>query len=100
MLSSTREVPPGGGKNLACFSLAHFIGRPFPHRDDPEEYEFYCALMLMLLKPWRNLAEDLKPPSQTWQSAFEEFLTATSQQGHCVRHSILSQLPFCSDTAD
>ena len=28
----TREAPPGGGKNLACFSLAHFIGRPFPAR--------------------------------------------------------------------
>ena len=39
-------------------TLPNFIGRPFPRRDDPEEYEFYCASMLMLLKPWRNLAED------------------------------------------
>ena len=34
-------------------TLPNFIGRYFPPWDDPDEYPFYCALMLMLLKPWR-----------------------------------------------
>ncbi|KAI9069329.1 hypothetical protein FKP32DRAFT_1556688, partial [Trametes sanguinea] len=44
----------------------------FPRNDDPDVRDFYCASMLMLLKPWRDLRQ-LKLPSQTWQEAFEDF---------------------------
>ncbi|KAG1830512.1 hypothetical protein EV424DRAFT_1273811, partial [Suillus variegatus] len=65
--------------------LPNFIGRYFPRQDDPEIYPFYCASMLLLLKPWRNVATDLKSPEQTWQSAFEKFhLTASQSIQHIV----------------
>lgn len=43
-------------------NLPNFIGRYFPSRDDIEQHAFYCASMLLLLKPWRVLATDLKSP--------------------------------------
>src|ERR1700722_8779467 len=48
-------------------NLPNIIGRYFPRRDDPDTYQFYCASMLLLLKPWRNIETDLKSPSQTWE---------------------------------
>ncbi len=38
-------------------SLPNFIGQYFPQRDNskPMSHVFYCASMLMLLKPWRNV---------------------------------------------
>jgi len=66
-------------------NLPNFIGRYFPRRDDPYEHTFYCASMLMLLKPWRNIETDLKLPTQTWESAFEMFLsTAPCKTRHIV----------------
>jgi len=55
-------------------NLPNFIGRYFPRRDYPELYNFYCASMLLLLKPWRNLREDIKPDGQSWRDAFSKFL--------------------------
>lgn len=55
-------------------NLPNFIGRYFPRRDDPKIYSFYCACMLVLLKPWRDLRTDLKTPTQTWSEAFDAFL--------------------------
>jgi len=31
--------------------------------------------MLLLLKPWRDIERDLKQPTQTWQTAFEDFMS-------------------------
>lgn len=55
-------------------TLPNFIGRYFPARDHPNPSSFYCTSMLMLLKPWRSLATDLKESSDTWQSAFNSFV--------------------------
>lgn len=55
-------------------TLPNFIGRYFPRRDDPDIYPFYCASMLMLLKPWRNIDRDLKTPSESWAAAFKVFI--------------------------
>ena len=57
--------------------LPNFIGRFFPCSDDPDIRDFYCASMLLLLKPWREVT-DLKLPSQTWSQAFDSFLSTTS----------------------
>src|SRR5882757_7055574 len=67
-------------------NLPNFIGPYFPHCDDPEVYQFYCACMLILLKPWRCLKTDLKKPNQTWEDSFKEF-TATAPT---TVHRILS----------
>ena len=61
--------------------LPNFIGRFSPRSDDPDIRDFYCASMLPLLKPWREVT-DLKLPSQTWSQAFDSFLS-TSKERHC-----------------
>lgn len=69
-------------------NLPNFIGSYFLRRDDPEVYPFYCACMLILLKPWRNVMTDLKSPEQTWESAFEEFSSTASQKIHHILSGI------------
>lgn len=54
-------------------NLPNFLGRWLPRNDDEKTYDFYCASMLMLLKPWRDLRTDLKLPSESWAGAFESF---------------------------
>ena len=61
-------------------NLPNFIGRYFPRRDDPEVYPFYCASMLILLKPWRDLHRDLKGPDQSWEAAFKQFLSRSNER--------------------
>lgn len=76
-------------------NLPNIIGRYFPRRDDPETYPFYCACMLVLLKPWRNLHSDLKESSQTWTTAFDEFI-ASSPNSERLRF-ILSGIQYFHD---
>ena len=59
-------------------NLPNFIGRWFPRSDEEEEKSFYCASMLALLKPWRDLAVDLKQPGEKWESAYDDFLEEVS----------------------
>ncbi|THG93156.1 hypothetical protein EW026_g8002 [Hermanssonia centrifuga] len=54
-------------------NVVNYAGQFFPSRHDPTTYPFYCASLLLLLKPWRNLCTDLKPPEQSWEAAFEYF---------------------------
>lgn len=63
-----RIVRPVGHTNLP-----NFIGQWFPRNNVPERYPFYCACMLMLFKPWKNVAVDLRRREQSWTEAFEEF---------------------------
>jgi PIF1-like helicase len=60
--------------------LPNFIGRFFPRADDPDIYEFYCACMLLLLKPWRTVEVDLKEPSQSWTDALTSFLATAPKK--------------------
>ena len=59
-------------------TLPSIVGPFFPRSDDEQTYSFYCACMLMLLKPWRKL-RDLKNDEQTWEDAFSEMKTNASQ---------------------
>ena len=61
-------------------NLPNFLGKWFPRNDDPETYNFYCACMLVLLKPWRNLKDDLKSDTETWASSFEAFRASASRK--------------------
>ncbi|KIK25270.1 hypothetical protein PISMIDRAFT_9649 [Pisolithus microcarpus 441] len=78
--SCKQRVKRAAGHN----NLPNFIGQCFPRRDVTDNYSFYCACMLMLLKPWRSLATDLKRPLQSWESAFDEFLASAEQQIHNI----------------
>jgi hypothetical protein len=44
---------------------------------------YYYALMLALLKPWRNIGY-LKDKDQTWESAFNGFMEMATQQDRDV----------------
>lgn len=60
-------------------TLPNFVGSRFPRNDDEDIHDFYCASMLMLLKPWRNLA-NLKNPSMSWSDAFSQFVGQSTQR--------------------
>jgi hypothetical protein len=57
--------------------LPNVVGPYLPRNDDPDTYQFYCASILALLKPWRNIQE-LLVPGQTWANAFNTFLSSAS----------------------
>ena len=79
-------------------NLPNFIGRWFPRSDSEETRDFYCACMLALLKPWRDLGRDLKQPEQGWEEAFNGFLEDASWR----EKRVLSGLQYfheCSSAA-
>ncbi|KIY61019.1 hypothetical protein CYLTODRAFT_363454, partial [Cylindrobasidium torrendii FP15055 ss-10] len=51
--------------------IPNVVGGALP-RKDKGDYDFYCATMLVLFKPWRQ-PEDLKHPNQSWGEAYREF---------------------------
>ncbi len=59
--------------------LVNVVGRWFARSDDPDVRDTYCASMLLLLKPWRHVGRDLKPPEQTWPEAFDVFMQTASE---------------------
>ncbi|KIJ31362.1 hypothetical protein M422DRAFT_267035 [Sphaerobolus stellatus SS14] len=59
--------------------IPDFLGGWLPRNDEPETYNYYCACVMMLLKPWRKL-ENLKVSFPTWQEAFDAFLSSSLQQ--------------------
>lgn len=61
------------------------------------EHKFYCACMLMLLKPWTRL-RDIKGQHATFKSAFDEMVA----QGNRFLHTFLHNIQYyheCSDRA-
>ncbi|KAM6490372.1 hypothetical protein JOM56_014136, partial [Amanita muscaria] len=73
--------------------MPNIVGQYFPRRDDETLYPFYCACMLMLLKPWRDLHHDLKMHEQSWEEAFEQFMNSATD---CVKF-ILSGIQYFHD---
>jgi hypothetical protein len=65
-------------RSLGHNNLANIVGKYFPRNDDLKTYPFYCACMLVLLKPWRDITQDLKSDEETWEEAFDNFVKATS----------------------
>jgi len=65
---SHRRVFRAEGHNM----LPRIAGPWFPRNDNPSVYDFYCACMLALLKPWR-IKEDLKMDELSWPRTFETF---------------------------
>ena len=69
-------------------ALPNFIGTKFPREDDPDSRDLYCASMLMLLKPWRQLEADLKDPEETWEEAYSKFKSVASPKELNILSSI------------
>ena len=59
-------------------NLPNFLGKWFPRNDDETIRDLYCASMLVLLKPWRDLNTDLKLPTESWAASFEAFCTSAT----------------------
>ena len=47
------------------------IGPAIPRRDDRDNYERYCRLMLILFKPWRQ-AGQLRSDAASWEEAYQD----------------------------
>jgi hypothetical protein len=60
-------------------TLPSIVGLFFPQRDDPDNHDYYCALILALLRPWQTLA-DLKPQQLSWEAAFYVFSQMTTRR--------------------
>ena len=60
--------------------LPNFIGKYFPHNNDPDIYHFYCACMLVLLWPWCNISTNLKEPNESWSDVFVAFKSSASKK--------------------
>ena len=69
-------------------ALPNFIGGKFPREKGPDSHELYCASMLVLLKPWRQLSTDLKDTDETWEDAFRRFKTVASAKELNILSSI------------
>ncbi|KIK91578.1 hypothetical protein PAXRUDRAFT_149188 [Paxillus rubicundulus Ve08.2h10] len=54
-------------------TMPYFPGQWFPHANDVEKHELYCASILTLLKPWRSLAT-LKCQDLSFDAAFHNFI--------------------------
>ncbi len=65
-------------------NLPNFINAKFPHDDDPQTYDHYCASMLMLLKPWHSLRTDLKRRDESWSFALSSFLATAASEVHDI----------------
>ena len=54
-------------------TLPHFMGGWFPRNDRLKERELYCASILALLRPWKDLS-DLKTDNETFEQVFVAFI--------------------------
>ncbi|KAG1828767.1 hypothetical protein DFJ58DRAFT_737630 [Suillus subalutaceus] len=77
--------------------IPHIPGQWFPHADDPECHPFYCASMLALLTPWRNIV-DVKKTDEGFTSAFERFMLNASLTSCDIVNNI-QYFHECSDKA-
>ncbi|KAJ3521770.1 hypothetical protein NMY22_g12176 [Coprinellus aureogranulatus] len=78
-------------------TLPRYIGRWFPRANDPATHELYCASMLLLLKPWRTLA-DLKAEEDTFYQAFQAMMRSAAPWMKTVVENIQNYYD-CADQA-
>ncbi|EUC58245.1 ATP-dependent DNA helicase pif1, putative [Rhizoctonia solani AG-3 Rhs1AP] len=60
-------------------TLPNIVGPYLPRNDVASTHDFYCASMLALLAPWRQIT-DLKPAGQSWSQIFDSFLRSAPTQ--------------------
>jgi len=76
--------------------MLHISGPWFPRANEGNANALYCASMLVLLKPWRDLGVDLKASNESFTIAFNHF----SASALTVTKRILSNIQYfhkCSD---
>ena len=68
-------------------TLPNIVGPFFPQPNDPTCRSLYCASMLALLFPWRDL-QDIKAGFSSFEAAFVSFSEAASQTDRDVLASV------------
>ena len=80
------ELHPQGKKRIRVVRNArhncipNLTGIPLPRSDEEGTRELYCASILALFKPWRNI-QDLLPQGSTWENELEMF-TRTADRSY------------------
>ncbi|KAG1889422.1 hypothetical protein F4604DRAFT_1915296 [Suillus subluteus] len=77
--------------------IPHIPGQWFPHADNLECHPFYCASMLALLTPWRDIIQ-LKKADESFISAFKHFMVNASPSSRDIVNNI-QYFHECSDKA-
>jgi len=67
--------------------LPNFVGQWFPRSDDEDVKDLHAAMMLILLKPWREL-DDLCSRLDGWQSELQCFLDNSDTRNRDIVCSI------------
>ena len=75
-------------RNEGHNNIPDFVEMSFCRNDDAIKRSLYCATILMLLKPWRDIAVDLKNPDENWDHAFNSFFQSTSQRNRDIIDNI------------
>jgi hypothetical protein len=77
--------------------MPHVPGKWFPHANDPDHRELYCASMLSLLKPWHNIIH-IKNNTDSFASTYESFI---AQAPEIVKRTVANIQYFyeCYDKA-
>lgn len=76
-------------------TMVTFSGRWFPRANDPMHHSLYCASVLALMKPWRQIT-DIKNPDESFEDAMNLFLTNTTTS---VRR-VLDNIQYYYDCLD
>ncbi len=66
-------------------NLINFVGRFFPSKNDATVHSFYCASMLLLFKPWRDISNGLKGADESWADVFSHFIDENNTGGVLAR---------------
>ena len=77
--------------------LPNIIGPFLPRNDHPETFNYYCAFMLILMKPWRDV-RDIQIENQSWAVSFGSFMLSASKR----HQNIISAAQYyyqCQDAA-
>lgn len=76
-------------------TIPHIPGPWFPRSDESQCHALYCASVLALLKPWRNIIQ-LKRMDETFDSAFESFMSTASSS----IHDLVDNMQYFHECAD
>ncbi|KAG2029673.1 hypothetical protein BDR03DRAFT_987611 [Suillus americanus] len=76
-------------------TMPHIPGPWFPSANDSDSHPFYCALMLALLKPWRDIRM-LKKKEDTFEIAFASFISGAPD----VMRTIVTNIQYFHDCAN
>lgn len=80
--------------NRIADALPLFIGDWIPRSDQAISDDIYYALMLVLLKPWRQL-EYIRPQGATWEAAFQLLIADPSEGGmSCKAAKIMANFQY------